>query len=179
MVAEPMRRRIAGMPPCHADGGDHAAGSGPRPLVRLRFPAEAETVRQSLARVTAKLAGAGVGHDERTTAELVLAEAMNNIVEHAYDAAHGNIRLDIDISACGLQVTLRDNGIAMPLGALPPGNLPDHGTTMGTLPEGGFGWFLIHTLARDLRYDRTQAGNRLRFWLAGSEDDCGCPDNLR
>ena len=43
------------------------------------------------------------------------------------------------------------------------GKLPD--TALEDLPEGGFGWHLIHSLTNDLTYLRTGGCNRLRFLL--------------
>jgi serine/threonine-protein kinase RsbW len=39
------------------------------------------------------------------------------------------------------------------------------------LPEGGFGWYLIRTLARDVRYDRNGVTNCLTFWLPATESE--------
>jgi len=66
----------------------------------------------------------------------------------------------------GIGCELRDNGRPMPRGRLPrtamPGLPPQPGPeTLESLPEGGFGWFLIRTLARDLCYSREMGTNRL------------------
>ena len=169
MAAEAMRQRLASMPPCHLNGQHPPPAGQGRPLIRLRLVGETEAVRGALQRVSARLAADGVGQDAREVAELALAEAMNNIVEHAFADRPGLVALDIDRCAAGLRVTLRDNGRRMPRSTLPPGTLPACGTCTDDLPEGGFGWFLIHALARNLSYRRIGSCNRLHFLLPEDE----------
>lgn len=99
------------------------------------------------------------------TVELVLAEVLNNIVEHAYSDAAGLITLDLRRARGRLCCLLRDEGRPMPAGCLPPGLAPALGPApaIADLPEGGFGWFLIRSLTRDLHYDREPGCNRLSF----------------
>jgi serine/threonine-protein kinase RsbW len=52
----------------------------------------------------------------------------------------------------------------MPKDGLPEGRLVTLAET-ATLPEGGFGWFLIRTLSRDLDYRREGGRNLLSFRL--------------
>lgn len=96
--------------------------------------------------------------------ELVLAEVLNNIVEHAL-AGQPDGRIDIDIAAApsGLTCCIRDNGRAMPGGVLPSGELPDICVDLADMPEGGFGWHLIRSLTSDLTYRRSADGNALSF----------------
>jgi anti-sigma regulatory factor (Ser/Thr protein kinase) len=94
----------------------------------------------------------------RETAELVLAEVLNNIVEHAYADEPGDIRISVCASSGALRVTVVDRGRAMPGGTLPEGRLAPLGAE---LPEGGFGWYLIRTLARDVDYRRIGGRNEL------------------
>jgi serine/threonine-protein kinase RsbW len=99
--------------------------------------------------------------------QVVFGEVMNNIVEHAYNEGPDgwiNIQLQCDeqgsFSCCVL-----DRGQEMPYQQLPPGTLPDSSGPMETLPEGGFGWFLIRQLTRQLTYQRDGDMNRLTFCL--------------
>ncbi len=108
--------------------------------------------------------------------ELVLAEVLNNIVEHAL-AGQPDGRIDIDISAAapsGLTCCIRDNGRAMPGGVLPSGDLPDICVDLRDMPEGGFGWHLIRSLTSDLTYRRSAGGNALSFAVS-----CGVMGMLR
>ncbi len=103
----------------------------------------------------------------RGTAEIVMAEALNNIVEHAYAAQSGSIEISVDLGQDGLECTIADHGTPMPNHQLPKGDAYDL-ETMDELPEGGFGWFLIRALAQDLQYSRFQDQNFLRFRLPAS-----------
>ena len=141
-------------------------------IAQLAFAATFEAVRDALAALMAGPILADVSDAERGTAELVLAEAMNNIVEHAYaDTCAGEITLTLWQSEGEVACRITDRGTAMPDEALPVGDLAEHGE-MADLPEGGFGWFLIRTLSRDLRYARLGTLNELTFVL-GAEQSCG------
>jgi serine/threonine-protein kinase RsbW len=102
--------------------------------------------------------------DMRGNAELVLAEALNNIVEHAYAEYHGPIEMCVNRSSGRLYFEVVDQGIPMPNGALPPG-LAQQIDIDQDLPEGGFGWFLIRLLTENLTYRRVDARNHLSFQL--------------
>jgi serine/threonine-protein kinase RsbW len=121
-------------------------------------------VRDALVRLIDRLARAGLEDEGRIEAELVLAEAMNNIVEHAYrSAADGWIRLEVDLAEDRVHVRLEDGGAAMPGLAPPPGEPHDLDVPLRELPEGGFGWVMIRRLATDLAYERLPGRNRLCF----------------
>lgn len=99
-----------------------------------------------------------------STAEIVLAEALNNIVEHAYAQSSGQIEVEVWRGDGALRFHIRDSGLPMPNATLPSGLLPPLGA-LEDLPEGGFGWFLIRSLAQDLAYRREGGQNRLSFDL--------------
>lgn len=96
------------------------------------------------------------------TAELVLAEALNNVVEHAYARYSGQIEVEVQRGADQLRFHISDRGLPMPGAEPPAGRLPDMGA-FEDLPEGGFGWFLIRSLAQDLAYQRIGERNLLSF----------------
>lgn len=106
----------------------------------------------------------GLTADARGTAELVLAEALNNIVEHAYDRDDGQIELRLTQMGGRLSCDVLDAGLPMPNGELPAGLAQVIGKDVD-LAEGGFGWFLIRTLTEDLMYRRIDARNHLSFKL--------------
>lgn len=147
------RLRPDGGPPA-APGMFHAVFAADQTAVRVALrSAVARFVRQ----ITAEEAG---------TLELVLAEVLNNIVEHAYaEAGPGRIELTIARDALGLTCRVEDDGAPMPGGMLPAGRLPSHAVAVDDLPEGGFGWFLIRDLTRDLSYARDGGRNLLMFRL--------------
>ncbi|MBF9061071.1 ATP-binding protein [Rhodobacterales bacterium HKCCSP123] len=145
-------------------------GDRPRRVISLGFPAEQGEVRRALISVDAALAAAGVGRDLRDRTQIALAEACNNIVEHAYAtgpaASDPAITLDVAADRGGLQITLRDRGGPMPGGRVPVPDLPeiDPDDMLG-LPEGGFGWPLLRGMARSLSVSRRNGQNILRFRL--------------
>ena len=120
-------------------------------------------VRQGLAALMAAEPLRGLSDECRGRAEIVLAEALNNIVEHAYAGAPGQIDISLRLDGAALSCHIADRGRAMPNLALPLGVLRDLGDDP---PEGGFGWFLIHSLAQSLTYARQDGQNCLRFELA-------------
>ena len=125
-------------------------------------------VRTLLDQVFAQLSPLSLDVEERGTIELVLAEALNNIVEHAYPEpdAVGTIDLTSEARADGLHFRIEDDGEPMPDGHLPLGNAADLDVDSMDLPEGGFGWFLIRGLAKNVAYSRTSGRNVLTLRLA-------------
>lgn len=102
--------------------------------------------------------------DQLGTVETVLAEVMNNIVEHAYeDRGVGVIEMKITPEPDGLDVFVSDDGIEMPGGILPRGAPAKIDVPFESLPEGGFGWYLIRTLTKDITYARLDDKNTLSF----------------
>lgn len=142
---------------CHPPPG---AGGGGACDLRLDLRATADAVRIALGQIMAEPALAALGDDDRGTVEIVLAEVLNNIVEHAYAGQDGWISLRLTCSAAALLAELGDSGAEMPGLAPPAGRLADLGDD---LPEGGFGWFLIRSLTTDLAYERHAGTNLLRF----------------
>lgn len=120
-------------------------------------------VRDGLARVLDRISPLALSTEDSGTVELLLAEALNNIVEHALAGADqpGSIRIDGHGDADGLHLRITDRGTPMPDGQIPSGAMPSVDGPTDALPEGGFGWFMIHALARDVRYDRSGTLNRL------------------
>ena len=133
-------------------------------VARIVIPSDPVAVRDALHALFDTLLLRSLPDAERGTAEIVLAEALNNIVEHAYAMNQGEIELTLHLSQSELACRITDSGAPMPSDQLPEGLLtplspPDD------LPEGGFGWFLIRTLARDLHYRRIDGQNQLSFRL--------------
>ena len=136
--------------------------------LRLVIPAEAEAVRHALQAACNTLLLRSLTDTARGTAEIVIAEALNNIVEHAYASGEGEIELSLKRTGGKLSVLITDRGHPMPDNALPAGRLPD--PDHQNLPEGGFGWFLIRSLSQDLRYCRAEGRNHLFFRLDADPD---------
>ncbi len=135
--------------------------------VTLRSTSEA--VRRTLALITEHFAGS-VPDAELGMLEMVLAETLNNVVEHAMSGnARGQVKLRILCRNGGLDCTILDNGLPMPDGEPPRTTLPEIGRMIDDLPEGGFGWSLIRMHVRDLEYRRQDGINVLRFLLPLTE----------
>lgn len=95
--------------------------------------------------------------DAHPLAELVLAEVLNNVVEHAYDGQGGRIILSLRRGRGWLSVRVADRGRPYPGGTLPDDILPEPDA------EGGFGWGLIRALASGIAYRRAGEWNVLVF----------------
>jgi len=97
--------------------------------------------------------------------ELVVAEAINNIVEHAYPpgAPDGPIQLSWSFEDNRLNFAITDQGLGMPDGKAPSGRAKSVKVDLMDLPEGGFGWFLIRDQAENVEYRRTGWENCLSF----------------
>ena len=121
-------------------------------------------VRHGLRDIVTHPAVSGLSDADRGSVELVLAEALTNIVKHAYDSPDGQIELHLYRSSGRLHCDVFDAGVAMPNGEIPAGLAKPVGRDHD-LPEGGFGWFLIRTLTKDLQYTRIDGRNRLSFQL--------------
>ncbi len=135
---------------------------------RLTIPSDAHQVRLALCTLFDALATGPLPPDTRDTAQIVLAEALNNIVEHAYGTERGEIEVTLHTSATGLHCQIADFGRPMPGGILPEGRLSlPH--LMADLPEGGFGWHLIRSLSQDLRYRYEGGCNRLEFRIESQQ----------
>lgn len=135
---------------------------------RFLFHADPAAVTRVLGDVVSGVsdatAGLGQAGCDPGVLELVLAEVLNNVVEHAYrDRSDGVIELAYSVIGGQVAVEVMDNGHPMPGEALPAGTLPDMTGPLADLPEGGFGWHLIRSLTQDLHYHRQGGRNRLRF----------------
>lgn len=131
-------------------------------VFRLTLSAEPTAVRAALATIADCAPMRLLSVDQRATAEIVLAEVLNNIGEHAYADRKGAISIILTPKAGGLNCQIADRGREMPGGTPPEGTLPTE-----ELPEGGFGWYLIRSLTQDLSYERKDGQNLLRFLIPG------------
>ncbi|KPQ06068.1 MAG: serine/threonine-protein kinase RsbW [Rhodobacteraceae bacterium HLUCCA12] len=105
---------------------------------------------------------AGLNEDDLGSAELVLAEVLNNIVEHAYCRRSGHVEMTVTLRPDGLYCEVRDHGDHMPQGR-PPNLPPPRIDPPRQLPEGGFGWHIIRSLTTHLGYRQQDGWNALSF----------------
>lgn len=98
------------------------------------------------------------------TMRLCMAEALNNIVEHAYehDASH-KIDIEVLLEADQFVITLTDTGNPMPNGCVPEVDLERafEDEDLDLLPEGGFGLVVLMQELDDVRYSRRNGTNVL------------------
>ncbi len=121
-------------------------------------------IRHGLSQVRCHLMGCGVAGDLCGTVEIVLAEALNNVVEHAYaPGVHDTIMLKIVQNGAGIHCEIQDCGSPLPGLALPQGTAPPLSGPHVGLPESGFGWYMIRSLTDDLHYRRIRGVNCLGF----------------
>ncbi len=140
----------------------------------VSFSSDALAVRDALANLLQHLACLDLNADDTATFELVAAEVLNNIVEHAYAGrADGVIRIWFNQKPDGLHLRFGDEGLEMSGGSFPGSKAADPGVEFYDLPEGGFGWFMIQVLTKDLTYRRKGRRNllTLRFPLGASMYD--------
>lgn len=133
----------------------------------MQIPPRLESVAPASEAVIAAFAQTGSDSDRL---RLLLAEVLNNIIEHGYGGAEGGpITIQVQPITHGLRLVLTDRG------APPPSELIAGAAEMpdpSALPDGGWGWPLLHALATAIRLERDETGNRLTLDFL-PENGCG------
>jgi serine/threonine-protein kinase RsbW len=158
-----------GMKPEGADvASENRWDIGPRLVLDKIYPADFRWVRRAIQNAADELRDNGLDDETLGSVEIVLAEALNNVAEHAYPPDEkGEIRLIIRRRANALMFEIRDKGRPMPKGRAPVGNHPmTEFHQQDSMPEGGYGWFLIREIVSDLVYDRHDDENFLVIRMA-------------
>ena len=131
------------------------------PIAALCLPALDIVTPVILSRICTAIRDAGCGA-VCDTAQIVLAEALNNVAEHAYPArALGAVTVFVEIKRNTLRLQITDWGAPVPTERLTTNEPPDP----LSMAEGGYGWFLIRSLVTDLSYDRRGCRNDLTLIL--------------
>lgn len=141
-------------------------------LLRTGLVGTPMAVRQVLQECTNALRRVGAAEEECVAFEIAVAEALNNIVEHAY-AADPPGWVDLALRRGALETTLELRDVGAPLPCLPDCgsfNAVTEQTAVADLPDGGFGWGLIIALTRDVHYQRVGDENRLLLRFATRSD---------
>ena len=132
-----------------------------------RFQATEMEARAAIQTVVADLAAGGLDQDQLGNVQIVLAEVINNIVEHAYVGMPvGEVQLKYRLCPDRLALLVCDQGAAFPGHEMPAGLPANVNVAAMDLPEGGFGWYLIRTLTSSLRYRRIKGFNVLKMQFA-------------
>ena len=138
-------------------------------VLNFIIPASNPAVRKLLHGLHLSLLANGMAQPDVEHTELVLAEVLNNIVEHAYaDEKRGSIAMVARLREHVLQLEIVDTGAPMPDQQLPEGKLQTS-DAIASLPEGGFGWHLIRALTDQLDYVREGNQNRLTLQIPRSK----------
>ncbi|MBO9466379.1 ATP-binding protein [Tropicibacter sp. R15_0] len=140
------------------------AGSGANDTLAFQYVLRStpEAVRETLTSLREQLEVSDFHTCPGDMWEVVIAEVLNNIVEHAYkERPDGEIQLDVNFQTAVLKAHFVDCGSAMPQGALPEGKSANVDVEIQDMPEGGFGWYLIRTLSDELTYERRGRENHL------------------
>lgn len=136
--------------------------------LNLVIPGDSLAVRRALKTVRDTLAQAGIRAESQSAAQIVIAEVLNNVVEHAYSDRSGVVELNLKCDEQAVRVEILDEGHPMPANTLPAGQAYDLTQMQDDLPEGGFGWFMIRELAQELQYLRQDRKNKLSFSIPAS-----------
>lgn len=99
--------------------------------------------------------------------ELMLVEAVNNVIEHAYEYQAGcDVRVRVEcVPSENIKLIISDQGNRIPAGQL-SSRVTGSDTLLPApegLPEGGWGLGLINLLADSLHYECDADGNHLHL----------------
>jgi len=132
-----------------------------RETLSLKLMSNFESVRDALVEIMGAIEEK-LNAEKSIKVELALAEALNNIVEHAYKEADGH-QIDVDIICDGSNTicTMIDTGVPNTSLANVEGTLK----SPSEMAEGGYGNDLIRTLASRLEYNRDNGRNITKIWL--------------
>ncbi len=132
--------------------------------LELSFPATEAQASLGIAALSDGLSARGLPESRRDDVRIALAEAINNVVEHAYaGTAAAEIQVSCHLCKDVLEILISDCGKPLPDLRVPEGDPPSVETERSDLPEGGFGWFLIRQLVSEICYRRAEGRNYLRL----------------
>ena len=118
------------------------------------------SVRYVVQDLCAQLSTCAIATDAIANVELVLAEVLNNITEHGCSKTHKSNQYCVRWrqTKMHLFVQIEDQAPPLPLALVHNEPVP---ADPFSLPEGGFGWGLIHMVSDQLRYKRRDNRNYL------------------
>lgn len=138
-----------------------------KPVFSLETIASEDAVRDILDGLRQTLETSRIDPDLCGSIAIAVAEALNNVVEHAYAGqTPGTVRITAEQTHDEVRISIWDQGLGLPNGTLPPAHLPEATGPLDSLPEGGFGWYMIHDLTNSLSYRREAGENQLDLVFA-------------
>lgn len=132
-----------------------------RPRLDLNIYSDLDQASEAVARAGRWLEGERVDPECIGDVTLVLAEALNNVIEHAYGTeTSGDIQIKGTLRALTLSLQIVDKG--KPFDG-PPDEvvLNTEKYDLSDMPDGGFGWFLIKSLTEDVHFSHDGDKNKL------------------
>ncbi len=121
------------------------------------------SVRDALEQLDHWLAGFRGDQADRSSTQVVMAEVLNNIVEHGSLGPNQNIRSSISVMSNGIECSVIDEAPVYRALANLSGEPSLTCEASIQLAEGGYGVFLIQSLVVDIRYIEVERGNHLEF----------------
>jgi serine/threonine-protein kinase RsbW len=89
--------------------------------------------------------------------QLAVDEICTNVIKHGYGGKGGQIEVTVESTGDGIQVKIRDWGLAFDPQAVP---VPDVSVPLEERPLGGLGLFLVRQMMDDVRFEfRGAEGN--------------------
>lgn len=130
----------------------------PAKVLQLECQGRLDDIRCTLRDLDSYLDGFPVPRDWADDLALILAEVLTNIARHGYPDKPGKIEVRLMQAEEVLECQITDQGISFN-----PSSLGRTAPDPSEFSEGGYGWFIIRSLAHHLRYDREGGNNVLRF----------------
>lgn len=132
-------------------------------LLRISLPGGPRQSECAAAAVRGICRGLQLDDRDVDAVELCVAEAVNNVSEHAYRGAPGAVEVELLASGTALEIRIADDGVEMdPRRLANAARLQDFAPDdLDSLPEGGMGLHLIRTLTQSARYERRAGRNFL------------------
>jgi serine/threonine-protein kinase RsbW len=140
------------------------------PCFTACFLSAQENVSKTTEAIATWLEEESIDPECSTDATLALAEALNNVVEHAYNwSEEGRIDMRLNLQDHLLTAQVTDQGQAFngPPAKKPMENRDE--VDLLDLPEGGFGWFMIHSLCTEINFVRKNNRNNLTLILPAAD----------
>ncbi|MDO5605040.1 MAG: ATP-binding protein [Paracoccus sp. (in: a-proteobacteria)] len=154
----------------HDRGSRPGTGQDPLPPTAVftrSFRACASGVRETLITIDGRMRP-HISADLMGRAGLVLAELLNNVAQHGRKGPGGPdpmVHLSVVLRPEGLACAASDDGGLLPRICLNTSSPPCGDVPVQSLPEGGFGWFLIGHLTQSLTHFREGDRNFVAFTI--------------
>ncbi|HXH41693.1 MAG TPA: ATP-binding protein [Thermoanaerobaculia bacterium] len=131
----------------------------------IRYDANYDAVRNAASVVRQFASSRPFSKHEVDAIELAVVEALNNVVEHAYNPdEHGTFDLAVETDQHSVQVEITDQGALAPLAfRLANARIRFDGSDPDAAPTGGMGMALIRELMDHAEYRRKGNLNVLRL----------------